>query len=237
MNRFTILLFFVDAMFRGARRRNTLDGLLRGLQHQDPFVRRRAASALSMLAYEAEVAAPALIHALGDLDPRVQAEAAIALKRMGPKAVPFLKEHVRQGCAKTRKKVLVLLGLNLPKNPAIRETLEGALGDRDKDVRQAAAWALLKNRRLTKRPKGLRRARCRPRSRRSRSRLTKTRRAPKQLPQPSLLHSGGEPLRLSSTLRSRRYARSIRAVRSSPATAPIALRVSTMSLAVRPSRR
>lgn len=215
MNRFTILLFFADAMIRGARRRKTLDGLLRGLKHDHPFARRRAASALTMLSYDESVAAPVLIDALLDSDPHVRQDAALALKRMGPRAIPFLAGEVKVGPVEKRRKLIVLLGLNLPRNPDVRSTLLGALTDREAAVRKAAAWALLSQRS----PKTRARRRCylaqRAPQRRARSKVSADREV-------------GEP---HSPRPSSFYARTMRAKPVSSRKSPMALRVSTMSLA------
>jgi hypothetical protein len=54
MNRLTILIDFLDAMLRGGRGQGTISGLLEGLENNDVFIRRRAASALSIVAAEAK---------------------------------------------------------------------------------------------------------------------------------------------------------------------------------------
>ncbi|MDF1661275.1 MAG: HEAT repeat domain-containing protein [Planctomycetota bacterium] len=225
MNRFTILLFFVDAMIRGARRPSTLDGLLHGLKHDDPFARRRAATALSMLSYDVDVAAPALVQALIDPDPRVRQDVALALKRMGQCAVPYLTAQVQYGPAALRRKVLVLLGLNQPRSVEVQAALMGALGDKDHGVRNAAAWALLRHRTLRKVSQHRRRGLPKTRRKSSKRRMAQPRKARQSFAEP------GEPyrLRFADT-----YARTIRAAASSWKS-PIALRVSTMSLAFCPS--
>lgn len=236
MNRFTILLFFFDALVRGARRKSTLDGLLNGLKHDDPFVRRRAAAALSMLSYDVALAVPALIDALADADLRVRQEAALALKRMGLRAVPYLKEQLQLSSGSIRRKIVVLLALNLPGDPSLKRVLSGVLADRDNTVRKVAAWGLLSHRgppeaplkNLKRSPKSRktsqRRRRAHPRG--MRSKVSGSRRL-KRTP----VDSGG-PGRLSLE---RPYARTMRAVLASP-NSPMAFRVSTMSLAACPSR-
>jgi len=88
-----------DVTAEGAPALPTLLGALSN--STDPYVRGTAAGALGELGVEPRRLIPPLVGALYDPDPRVSAQAAIALSKIGPPAVPALVDLVENGILAT----------------------------------------------------------------------------------------------------------------------------------------
>jgi HEAT repeat protein len=115
---------------------------------RDPFeaVRRNAAVSLGAMGGQAEVALPALVDALlSDDSPAVQDEAARAIAKVGPPAIPVLERLLQDDEPQARKRAAAALGSMGPPAKAVRDALIAALNDADADVRLTAAeslWAI-----------------------------------------------------------------------------------------------
>lgn len=118
--------------------------LMRGLNHDNKWVRWEAATLLGQMA-DADTAIPALIKALDDPDADVPKRAAAVIGEFGPSAetaVPALTKALQHREKYVRVRAADALGLIGPKATQASASLTNALRDRDGEVRIAAALAL-----------------------------------------------------------------------------------------------
>src|SRR5262249_51166375 len=110
----------------------TADQLSRDLSDSSAEVRRRAASDLSELGYEAIPAVPGLSAALKDKDAAVRSAAALAIARIGPEAaatVPNLMSLLKDQDPIIRQRAVTALHSIGPASKPAVEALKEALKD------------------------------------------------------------------------------------------------------------
>jgi HEAT repeat protein len=118
--------------------------LVAALKSKDAAARRKAANALGLAGADARAAVPALVEALKDHDPQVRGTAARALSAIGPAAVPALLKVAESSPDRPARSLAYLaLGEVRPIETEASRALVAALKDPDKEVRAAAAFALV----------------------------------------------------------------------------------------------
>lgn len=117
-----------------------IPALVKALKEGAPQVRQRAARALEIMGPKAEPAISPLIEAFKDKD--VQAVAYTALGKIGPAAVPFLLQSLKDPDKKIRLNTIFALSSMGPGAQDAVGALIGILNDKDLEIRGVASNAL-----------------------------------------------------------------------------------------------
>jgi HEAT repeat protein len=118
-------------------------GLTHELSSPNTITRSRAARELGKLKDQAAVAVPELVRTLADPDPFVARDASEALGKIGPAAVPALRDALRSAESRVRIRALQALSACCPNDHATVATVAQALkADPDANVRRWAALTL-----------------------------------------------------------------------------------------------
>jgi HEAT repeat protein len=118
---------------------------VRQLRHQDARVRAWAVKMLGLLGPQAEAAAPAILD-LSTSQPFAaspgQSDVGDALRRIGPKAIPYLVKGLKDARPQVRTTCAAVLGFHGDRADVFVNELIDALHDKDWSVRSEAARAL-----------------------------------------------------------------------------------------------
>jgi HEAT repeat protein len=128
----------------GPKAATAVPSLLTALNDTSPRVRGAVIHALGKIGPAARAAIPAVVAALEDPKSECRCEVPDAIQGLGGEAIPYLLRSIDKNPPYVRAGAITALGKLGPKASASLPKIRPAFNDRDRDVRSAAAVALIR---------------------------------------------------------------------------------------------